>query len=185
MPNEQQRQQRAEARERQPREDRERVDEALVEDAEHEVDHEDRRSASSRPRPVQRRPGTPAPCPGSSSSTVGGQHARAPRPRPAPRASPSETPGVRLNEMVTAGSWPRWLTVSGPTRAPEARHRVERHQLAGAASARRGRRQRVGLALVLGEQLEDDLVLVGRACRWSRPAASRRRGRARPRSGAR
>ena len=30
-------------------------------------------------------------------------------------ASPSATPGLRLKEMVTAGSWPRWLTVSGPT----------------------------------------------------------------------
>src|SRR2546422_4646420 len=30
-------------------------------------------------------------------------------------ASPSETPGLRLNEIVTAGSWPRWLTDSGPT----------------------------------------------------------------------
>src|SRR3954447_2828396 len=30
-------------------------------------------------------------------------------------ASPSETPGLRLNESVTDGSWPEWLTLSGPT----------------------------------------------------------------------
>src|SRR5690348_18020633 len=28
-------------------------------------------------------------------------------------ASPSATPGARLNESVTAGNWPWWLTVSG------------------------------------------------------------------------
>ena len=30
-------------------------------------------------------------------------------------ASPSETPGARLNEIVTDGCWPWWLTSSGPT----------------------------------------------------------------------
>ena len=30
-------------------------------------------------------------------------------------ASPSATPGRRLNESVTDGSWPVWLTDSGPT----------------------------------------------------------------------
>src|SRR5436309_13009213 len=30
-------------------------------------------------------------------------------------ASPSATPGLRLNEIVTDGSWPVWLTLSGPT----------------------------------------------------------------------
>ena len=28
----------------------------------------------------------------------------------------SETPGLVSNEIVTAGSWPRWSTVSGPSR---------------------------------------------------------------------
>src|SRR5262249_1593813 len=27
----------------------------------------------------------------------------------------SDTPSLRLNEIVTDGSWPRWLTVSGPS----------------------------------------------------------------------
>ena len=30
-------------------------------------------------------------------------------------ASPSDTPGARLNEMVTEGSWPRCVIRSGPT----------------------------------------------------------------------
>ena len=30
-------------------------------------------------------------------------------------ASPSAKPGARLNEIVTAGCWPWWLTSSGPT----------------------------------------------------------------------
>ena len=30
-------------------------------------------------------------------------------------ASPSDVPGLRLKDSVTAGSWPMWLTVSGPT----------------------------------------------------------------------
>jgi hypothetical protein len=29
-------------------------------------------------------------------------------------ASPSANPGFRLNEIVTDGSWPVWLTDSGP-----------------------------------------------------------------------
>src|SRR5882762_10854984 len=30
-------------------------------------------------------------------------------------AVPSETPGGRLNDSVTDGSWPLWFTLSGPT----------------------------------------------------------------------
>ena len=30
-------------------------------------------------------------------------------------AWPSEKPGARLNEIVTDGCWPWWLTCSGPT----------------------------------------------------------------------
>ena len=39
-------------------------------------------------------------------------------------ASPSETPGRRLNESVTAGIWPEWFTVSGPTVGGQLRHRA-------------------------------------------------------------
>ncbi len=27
----------------------------------------------------------------------------------------SDTPGARLNDIVTAGTWPRWLIVAAPT----------------------------------------------------------------------
>src|SRR5438445_13077696 len=30
-------------------------------------------------------------------------------------AAPSETPGGRLNDKVTEGSWPLWFTLKGPT----------------------------------------------------------------------
>src|SRR6187402_1479219 len=30
----------------------------------------------------------------------------------------SDMPGARLNETVTAGTWPRWLIVAGPTEFP-------------------------------------------------------------------
>src|SRR5712692_4718733 len=45
--------------------------------------------------------------------TVGGRAARDSR-STAATASPSDVPGFRLNEIVTAGSWPRWATVRGP-----------------------------------------------------------------------
>ena len=32
-------------------------------------------------------------------------------------AGPRDTPGARLNESVTDGTWPEWLTVIGPTPA--------------------------------------------------------------------
>src|SRR5947209_660983 len=31
------------------------------------------------------------------------------------RPVPNDTPGARLNEIVTDGSWPEWFTVTGPT----------------------------------------------------------------------
>src|SRR5215510_9145663 len=33
-------------------------------------------------------------------------------------ASLSDMPGARLNDTVTAGTWPRWLIVAGPTELP-------------------------------------------------------------------
>ena len=46
---------------------------------------------------------------------VGGSTAAASLLHGARRAVPSETPGARLNEMFTAGIWPEWFTVTGPT----------------------------------------------------------------------
>ena len=44
-------------------------------------------------------------------------------------AWPSEKPGARLNEIVTAGCWPWWLTCSGPTDGTELGHRRQRDRL--------------------------------------------------------
>src|SRR5690349_11883938 len=33
-------------------------------------------------------------------------------------ASESDMPGARLNDTVTAGTWPKWLIVAAPTECP-------------------------------------------------------------------
>ena len=43
-------------------------------------------------------------------------------------ASPSATPGSRLKESVTAGSWPEWSTVSGPMAGVSLASDAERHE---------------------------------------------------------
>ena len=109
----QQREQRAEAGRRQARQDRDRVDEALVEDAEHDVDHEDRErehppEAAHRILERLRRSleARPTRCRAAS---------RAPRPARGPRHRRARRRARRLNESVTDGSCPMWLTDSGPT----------------------------------------------------------------------
>ena len=42
-------------------------------------------------------------------------------------AAPSEEPGARLNEIVVAGNWPRWVISSGPGLLLDMRDRRERH----------------------------------------------------------
>ena len=173
-----------------PGENRQRVDEALVEDAEHDVDDEDR----EREHPAEARassPGTPAPCPGSCPTPSPGSVSRAAACTRA-TASPSATPGRRLNDSVTDGSCPVWLTDSGPDRLPRRDDRRERHQLvAGRLHVEQRQRRRV--ALVLRRDLQDHLVLVvGREDLRDLPRAvrgvqrqlapGRRSGRA-PRSG--
>ena len=74
-------------------------------------------------------------------------------------ASPSATPGAMLNDSVTDGSWPMWLTDCGPDALAGRDHGRERHQLA----ARRlhvEHRQRRRILLVLRRDLHDHLVLV-------------------------
>jgi hypothetical protein len=76
-------------------------------------------------------------------------------------ASPSETPGCRLKEMVTDGSCPWWLMVSacGLRRCGD---RVERHQLAvGGAHVDAREHGRIGL--VFGGDFENHLILAGAA----------------------
>ena len=64
-------------------------------------------------------------------------------------ASLSATPGARLKEIVTAGSWPRCVTLSGPIFRSEPRHRIQGHQLAGfeRAHVKQEKRRRVFLVL--------------------------------------
>ena len=113
------------------------MDEALVEDAEHDVDDQDR-GEEQQPEAATATTRTPAPCPGSSVVIVGGQRLRARSSlhaaRPPRRA---RRPGVRLNEIVTAGSWPAWLTVSGPTLAPQLGRRRRAARACRSTSARR------------------------------------------------
>ena len=68
---------------------------------------------------------------------VGGSSRRARARRIASTAAPSETPGRSPNEIVTAGSWPEWLTVCGPTSSSKLHDRFERHQRAARRLERR------------------------------------------------
>ncbi len=98
------REQRAEPGERKARQNGERVDEALVQDAEHEVDHHDREDQEHAAAPVAP-PGRPAPCRQKLVLTLDGRVRRA-RFWTSVTAVPSEVPGARLNESVTEGIWP-------------------------------------------------------------------------------
>ena len=65
--------------------------------------------------------------------------------------------------MVTAGIWPEWLTLSGMVLAVMVGDRGQRHQRAvGAGDIEPV--QGGGVALILRQQLQDHLILVGRAC---------------------
>ena len=61
-------------------------------------------------------------------------------------ASPSATPGRRLNDSVTDGSCPVWLTDSGPDGLARGHDRGERHQLVAGRRARRASTARPGRA---------------------------------------
>ena len=112
VPNSLQRQQRAEPGRRQRRDDGQRMREALVEHAEHDVDREQRREDQQRLRadrlPVRRgrrRRIRRAACRACAFRRPRGRRLRSP-----PRCV---TSGARLKLMVTAGNWPWWLITSG------------------------------------------------------------------------
>ena len=67
---------------------------------------------------------------------VDGSVSRGELPESRSTASPSATPGSRLNEMVTDGSWPVWLTVERARLVVDGRDRVERDQPAARSSGR-------------------------------------------------
>ena len=94
-----------------PGQDGERMDEVLVEDAEDDVDHQhggEQQHALVGDGLLEDL---------GAALEAGGDVWPAGRPRRRPpgssaTASPSATPGARLNEMMTDGSWAMWLTVS-------------------------------------------------------------------------
>ena len=109
----QQRQQRADARRGQRGKDRDRVDVALVEHSQHDVDR-DQRGQDQQRLVGQREPGTPAAVPWNAAWMLAGIPSSFLRVLMAFTASPSEAPGARLKDMVTTGNWPWWLIAMGP-----------------------------------------------------------------------
>ena len=169
----QQRQQRAHAGRGQRGEDGERVDVALVQHAEDDVHRDQRRGdqqglAGQRGLEGLRRALEAA-------LDAGGQPERAaPRPRSRVTASPSATPGARLNDSVTAGNCAWWFTASAVRGGLVAAERAERH-----LPPLRGRHvdvpQRLGTLPEARLDLHHHVVLVQRrvhvaTCRW--PKAS-------------
>jgi hypothetical protein len=103
LPREQEREQRADARRRQRRQDRDGMDVALVEHAEHDVHGDDRGEDQPDLVSSDERNAAAAPC----SFTCADRHVDvALRRSIAFTASPSDAPCARLNEIVAAGNWP-------------------------------------------------------------------------------
>ena len=152
-----QRQHRADPGRRQGRQDRDRVDVALVEHAEHDVDGEQRRADQDRlvgERLLKRLRGAREAAVDRSPARAELRHRR--RRSPA-CASLSETPGFRLNEIVLATKRPWWLTASGvlpgrnarsPTAAPCLVRGADRGAGRGGAAAGIG--ERVGRLVARG-----------------------------------
>ena len=76
-------------------------------------------------------------------------------------ASPSASPGLRLNEIVTDGSWPVWLTVSGPASVV-----IVASVFNGMSAAGRGpdvqHRHRGRILLEFRRDLQNHLILIVR-----------------------
>ena len=106
---EQQREDRADARRGQGGQDRDRVDEALVEHAEDDVDGDERGQDQERLVGQRGLEGL-ARCPGSCPRTDGGKPiSRSAAWMAVDGVAQSEAPRARLNDSVTAGNWPWWL----------------------------------------------------------------------------
>ena len=92
-------------------------------------------------------------------------------------ASPSANPGLRLNEIITDGSWPKWFTWSGPTavfiRATDSSG-IRRPRVRPDVEQRHRGRDRSGIAEPRAESPGTDCS----ARRSARPASCRRRCRA-------
>ncbi len=106
------------------------MDEALVEDAEHEIDHEDREHAAACPCPRRNDWNACAVPWNDAGDRVGHLQLRAPRVSMRSTAWLSDTPGARLNDSVTDGTWPRWLIVAAPTELSKCATADSGHELA-------------------------------------------------------
>ena len=86
--------------------------------------------------------------------------------------------GLQVERHRHAGSWPAWLTLSGPTPRLDVGDAAQRHQVARRSSARTACQGR-GLVLDARVELQDHLVGVVGGVDGARSAACRRRCRAR------
>ena len=157
---EHQRQQRAEDGGRQSRENRDRMNEALVQNAEHDVDDENRDDQQDRQvleRLLELLHG---------SLEAGGDrrgHARVSRmarPRAA-AASPSEKPGCRLKRDRRRGKLAEVVDAQRSHGPAMLDHRVERHQRSVPTTGLQ-LRKRFGVALIFRLDFENHRVLIGR-----------------------
>ena len=153
-----QRQQRAHARRGQGREDGQRVDEALIEHAQDDIDGDQRRGDQDRlvgqrlleglrgalERAGQASAARPASSRASSTALV---------------AWLSATPGARLNDRVAAGNSPWWLMVRLLVRVGIDLHEQrQRHGLAGDRRQDIDRVEEVGRGLQARRRLDHDVV---------------------------
>ena len=133
------------------------MDIALVEDPQHDVDHQDGHDEEQR-EPL----GGGLVDLGGSLKAGGDGGGKFPWTfsRSAETASPSGTPGLRLKEMVTAVIWPRWFTENGPSPGFRVAEGSQRHLLAG-IGADVEEPEGGGIHPVLRQEFHDDLILVG------------------------
>ena len=75
-------------------------------------------------------------------------------------AAPSELPGLRLNESVTAGNWPSWMMASGAVTVLQVRERAQRHHLAGGGFHVNFFQTTPGVSWKCRLRFEDDAVLI-------------------------
>ena len=125
-----QRQQRAHAGGGQRGENGDRVDVAFIEHAEHDVDDHDGRQDEKR-LALERGPEFRGAAGEAWSTMVSGSPISFCAVWIASTASPSEPPGRRLKESVTAGNWPSCMMASGAVTVLELGKRAQRHHLAG------------------------------------------------------
>ena len=180
MSKDHQREQRAEAGRRQSRENRDRMDEALVENAQHDVDDQNRHHQQDS-RGCASRTGTPARCPGRRCVMVAGSGVVGEPFHVVERLAERDA-GRDVERDGDRGELAGMVDRERPQAcACKLRDRVERDQLStlrAHVQQRERRRDRPGTAA----RLPGSPGIRRWARRWSRSGASRRRYRARLRS---